>query len=212
MHEMLGWPAIQQLFASVQPKVSSIDLSSFERDGAPSLLAQHSTLPDLPDDTAAPVGRGSVIGIHNAVTGRPPIAVSNLGWETMLSLSKAYFDSFNLLCPILNRQSFMSDTLPAVFSNGFSTDMPSTIALLVLALGEVAIANSSGIPLHVYNGRASGIKGGTKERPPGLELFNEARQRMGFHLTVCSLESSQMFELARYRRFSGEAWPRPLLC
>ncbi|KAK3311121.1 uncharacterized protein B0T15DRAFT_548376 [Chaetomium strumarium] len=196
VHEMLGWPAIQQLFASVQPKVSRIDLSSFEREGAPSVLARHSTPPELPNDTGAALGGGPPIGIHNAVSGRPPITGSDLGWETMLSLSKAYFDSFNLLCPILNRQAFMSDTLPAVFSNGFSDDMASTIALLVLALGEVAIADSTGIPVHVYNGRASGIKGGTKDRPPGLELFNEARRRMGLHLTECSLECSQMFELA----------------
>ncbi|KAK4240331.1 hypothetical protein C8A03DRAFT_42134 [Achaetomium macrosporum] len=197
VHEMLRWPVIQQLFASVQPKISSIDLSAFERETAPSLLAhQASTVSNLPTATPPPLGRGSVIGMHNTVTGRPPITVSDLGWETMLSLSKAYFDSFNLLCPILNRQSFMSDTLPAVFSNGFSTDMASTIALLVLALGEVAVANSSGVPVHVYNGRASGIKGGTKDRPPGLELFNEARRRIGFHLTDCSIENSQMFELA----------------
>lgn len=34
------------------------------------------------------------------------------------------------------------------------------------------------------------------ERPPGLLFFNEARKRMGFNLTECSLENVQIFALA----------------
>jgi len=128
---------------------------------------------------------------------RSPITISNLTWEVTQRLSKAYFDSFNLVCPILNRHSFISETIPAVFNSNFSQSATSTVVLLVLALGEVAIEGADGPPVHVYNGRTSGIKGGTKDRPPGLELFNEARRRMGFHLTECSLENVQMFQLAR---------------
>lgn len=91
----------------------------------------------------------------------------------------------------------MSETLPAVFNNGLTDSMESTVAMLVFALGEVAIAGADGPPIHVYNGRQSGVKGGTKERPPGLELFNEARRRISFHLTERSLENVQIFALAR---------------
>jgi len=126
-----------------------------------------------------------------------PITMSDLNWDSMQRLSKAYFDSFNLLCPVLDRHSFLSSTLPSVFSEGFSQDMASTIAFLVFALGEVALAGTSGPPIHVNNGRPSGVKGGSKGVPPGLDFFNEARKRMGFNLTDCNIENIQMYFLAR---------------
>ncbi|KAL2134523.1 hypothetical protein VTI74DRAFT_11567 [Chaetomium olivicolor] len=197
VHQMLKWPAVQELFASIQPKLPNIDLSSLEREGPASMLAlRRSTTQSLPPDIRSRVGRGSGASIHELVTAQAPVTVADLNWDTMQKLSRAYFDSLNLLCPILNRQSFMSETLPAIFNNGLSHNTESTIAFLVFALGEVAIAGTEGLPVHVYNGRASGIKGGTRDRPPGLELFNEARRRMGFNLTECSLENVQIFALS----------------
>ncbi|KAK4131703.1 hypothetical protein BT67DRAFT_387270 [Trichocladium antarcticum] len=197
VHEMLKWPAIQQLFATVQPKMPNINLTALGREGPARMLAvRRETGQHLPTDTPTPVGRGSGMDIHNPVTGHVPITTLGLNWDTMQSLSKAYFDTINLSYPLLNRQSFMSETLHLLFNNGFDQSMASTIAFLVFALGEVALAASDGLPVHVYSGRASGVKGGSKERPPGLELFNEARRRMGFNLTECSLENVQIFALA----------------
>jgi hypothetical protein len=198
VHQMLKWPAMQQLLMSIQPKLPNIDLSVLEREGPASMVAlRRSSINSLPTDPSTQPGRGSTISVHGSVAGQNSITVSDLNWETMQRLAKAYFDSFNLLCPVLNRQPFVSETLPALFNRGFDDSMASTIAFLVFALGEVAIAGYEGSPIHVYNGRASGIKGGTKEAPPGLHLFNEARRRMGFNLTSCSLENVQIFELAR---------------
>lgn len=198
VHEMLKWPAMQQLFATVQPKIPNINLTALGRDGPARMLAvRRETSQHLPTDTPTPVGRGSGMDIHNPVTGQVPITTLGLTWDTMQSLSKAYFDTINLSYPLLNRQSFMSETLHLLFNNGFDQSMASTVAFLVFALGEVALAASDGLPVHVYSGRASGVKGGSKERPPGLELFNEARRRMGFNLTECSLENVQIFALAR---------------
>jgi hypothetical protein len=197
VHQMLKWPAIQQLFMSIQPKLPNIDLSVLEREGPASMVAlRRSSIDGLPTDPSTPAGRGPAISAHGSVAGQDPITISDLNWETMQNLSKAYFDSFNLLCPVLNRHPFMSETLPTLYNRGFDDTMASTIAFLVFALGEVAIAGCEGSPIHVYNGRASGIKGGTKDRPPGLDLFNEARRRMGFNLTSCSLENVLIFELA----------------
>ncbi|KAJ4290108.1 hypothetical protein N0V88_006614 [Collariella sp. IMI 366227] len=197
VHQMLKWPAIQQLFASIQPKLPHIDLSSLEREGPASMLAlRRSTTQSLPPDIRPSVGRGSGASLHELVTTQASITVADLNWDTMQRLSKGYFDSLNLLCPILNRHSFMSETLPRLFNNGLSHSMESTIAILVFALGEVAIAGTEGLPVHASNGRPSGIKGGTKDRPPGLDLFNEARRRMGFNLTECSLENVQIFALS----------------
>ena len=200
VHQMLSWPAVSQLLATVQPKVPSLDLSLLERDiPIPTLGTQSHNGKVLPVSASlasrsqgqghAPTGHGSV-----------PIPVSSLNWDTMQRLSKAYFDSINLVYPILDRQTFMSETLPSVVNQGFGGQgISSTIAFLVFALGETAIAGSEGQPVHIHthNGRPSGVRGGSKDEPPGLDLFNEARKRMGFNLTECSLENVQIFALAR---------------
>ncbi|KAF3067022.1 hypothetical protein GL218_08823 [Daldinia childiae] len=96
----------------------------------------------------------------------------------------------------MDRQVFLSEVLPAMASHGFDESSSSTLTCLVFALGEVAISAVQGAPLGRYKGRPSGIRGGTIERPPGLVFFNEARKRMGFNLTECSLQNVQIFALA----------------
>ncbi|KAM7193471.1 hypothetical protein V8F20_008374 [Naviculisporaceae sp. PSN 640] len=197
VHGMLAWPGVQGLLASVQPKVPSFDLSLLERDvPIPPLNTQGHNIKALPTSTA--VASGPSMTLHGQVHGSASIPFSRLNWDAVQRLSKAYFDTFNLLFPILDRRSFLSDTLPSLFNRGFGQEITSTIAFLVCALGEVALAGTEGNPIHVHahNGRPSGIKGGSKDEPPGLELFNEARKRMGFNLTECSLENVQIFALA----------------
>jgi hypothetical protein len=93
-------------------------------------------------------------------------------------------------------------------SDGFDEGISSTLVCLVFALGEVAVS-VSGEPLSTYKGRVSGVRGGTRGRPPGLAFFNEARKRMGFALTECSIENVQMFALAGYCRLSfSHVWTR----
>ncbi|KAK4247411.1 hypothetical protein C7999DRAFT_14545 [Corynascus novoguineensis] len=197
VHQMLKWPAVQQLIASIRHKIPDLDLSCLEKEGPASVAAtRRCELESLPKTVTKAIGQGPTMNMDEAVTAQGQTTITDLTWDAMQRLSKAYFDSFNLLCPILNRLSFMSETLPALFNNGVSDDISSAIVLLVFALGEVAIAGSEGPPVHMYNGRASGIKGGTKDEPPGLELFNEARRRVGCNLTECSLENVQMFQLA----------------
>ncbi|KAK0730842.1 hypothetical protein B0H67DRAFT_563079 [Lasiosphaeris hirsuta] len=194
VHQMLAWPAIQQLLASAQAKTPSFDLSAVERDR---LGLQNRTSQGLPTTTTfTSLRQGSAVNVHTSAPAPAPITVASLNWDTMQRLSKAYFGSFNLLYPILDRHSFVSGIMPSVFNEGFSQSIASTIAFLVFALGEIALSGSDGLPLHAYNGRPSGVKGGSKDRPPGLDLFNEARRRMGFNLTECSLENVQIFALA----------------
>lgn len=199
VHQMLAWPGVQGLLATVQPKVPSFDLSLLERDiSIPPLNTQGHNVKALPTRTA--VATGPPMDIRGQVHGSASIPLSSLNWDAVQRLSKAYFDTFNLLFPILDRRSFLSNMLPSLFNRGFGQEITSTVAFLVFALGEVALAGTEGHPIHVHthNGRPSGIKGGSKDEPPGLELFNEARKRMGFSLTECSLENVQIFALARY--------------
>ncbi|KAL2024199.1 hypothetical protein VTK56DRAFT_9355 [Thermocarpiscus australiensis] len=198
VHQMLKWPAIQQLLASVRAKIPTLDLSVLEREGTACMIGFRRSLSQrLPKESAGVAGQDSGIDVHNSARDQPrAITPSDLDWDTVQKLSKAYFDSFNLLYPVLDRQFFMSTTLPALFSDGSSQGVESTLAFLVLALGEASIASSDGLPVHVYNGRESGVRGGTKDKSAGWDLFNEARRRMGFILTECNLENVQVFALA----------------
>jgi hypothetical protein len=116
--------------------------------------------------------------------------------DIMHELATAYFDTFNLIYPFMDRQDFISDTLTKVRTEGFNGDPDSIIALLIFALGEVAIEGSRGNPIEVYKGRPSGVRGGTALKPPGLALFNEARKRIGFVFTDYDLGNIQIYSLA----------------
>lgn len=89
----------------------------------------------------------------------------------------------------------MLRTLPKVQSDGFQSDNDSVIALLILAMRELAIEGTYGEPISNATGRPSGIRGGTSVEPPGFALFTEARKRIGFVLTNCELENVQIFSL-----------------
>ena len=196
---MLGWPVIQHLLESLFSEVPDFNPGSIEHDGPSIVLGQQqrygpSALPAA-EALLSQVPSGTM-QTHISSSSGAPRMVNNLTWETVQRLGKAYFDTFNFLYPIVDREVFLSTTLPAIFNDGFDDGIMSTLAHLIFALGEVALAGQKGNPLTIYNGRPSGIKGGNGGLPPGLTLFNEARRRMGFNLTECSLENVQIFALA----------------
>ncbi|KAI5920799.1 hypothetical protein F4810DRAFT_399752 [Camillea tinctor] len=201
-HKILSWPFIQQLLENTPHKDPELDLSALEKDGGATMLgSQGRVTPLSANPYNAPMMGGEHSSLHAQVssTGQVetvPTNILNMGWENMQRLSKAYFNTFNLLYPIMDRQYFQSETLPTIANRGFDESSMSTLACLVFALGEIAIGGVQGAPIETRKGRPSGIKGGTVDHPPGLLLFNEARKRMGFNLTECSLENVQMFSLA----------------
>lgn len=193
-YKMLSWPSVQPFLENVS---LHINLASLQRDGSAILGLQTRPL-SLPVDNLGIANPRQEAGPHVPLPGPSEVLQLSslaLSWEAMLRLSKAYFDTFNLLYPIMDRNLFQR-VLQSVAGNGFDDGMNSTLVCLVLALGEVAIASVQGEPLTTYKGRPGGIRGGTLERPPGLVLFNEARKRLGFNLTECSLENVQIFALA----------------
>ncbi|KAI0478711.1 hypothetical protein GGR56DRAFT_336009 [Xylariaceae sp. FL0804] len=176
-NKMLSWPCMQQLLESTSRKDAQLDTPIWGKDGAAAILGHQETkMPSTLDPYDNPMS-------------------STLSWETMQDLTKAYFNTFNLMYPILDRHFFQSEILPAISSRGFDESSTSTLACLVFALGHIAIDGTRGAPIPTES-RARGIKGGTLRHPPGLALFNEARKRMGFSLAQCSLENVQMFSLA----------------
>jgi hypothetical protein len=199
-HQMMGWPVFQHLLESIRDKMPDMDPAKVVSEMPDMVLGIHERYRMQPLSADGSQGQlktmGSAIASQNP--GGIPLTIPTLTWDTMQRLSKAYFDSFNFIFPLLDRHTFLSETLPTILRDGFNESMTSTLALLVFALGEQSVAGCQGIPICTYNGRPSGIKGGTAREPPGLVLFNEARRRMGFNLTECSLENVQIFALARY--------------
>lgn len=112
---------------------------------------------------------------------------STLSWEMMQTLSTAFFETFNLLHPIVDRQHFLSTTLPIILTNGLDDGVEATLAYLIFALGEVAVAAPLSATIIRHN--QSGLN------LPGLLFFNEARRRMGFHLASITLSSVQILAL-----------------
>ncbi|KAK8056713.1 hypothetical protein PG993_001940 [Apiospora rasikravindrae] len=200
-YKVISWPFVQQFLGSSK-KIAAMVEPLVKKNGAAVMLDLHARATPLPQDTfeMAASRRGSAapnleVPLRNPSGGlhMDPMSFS---WENMHRLSKAYFDTFNLLYPFMDRAQFQTEILSSVATNGFDESLNSTLACLVLALGEVAISGIQGNPLTTNMGRPSGIKGGSLERPPGLAFFNEARKRMGYNLTQCSLENVQVFSLA----------------
>jgi len=194
-HKILLWPAIQNLILQAVP--SNIgDLKDLDQNGSAFIMRMRRGTPNLPLDELQDKAHVGMQSQATRATGGARTIFPYLSREVMHRLATSYFDTFNFMYPFMDRQNFISDTLARVYTEGFDGDTDSVLALLVFALGELAIEGSRGNPVESYNGRQSGIRGGTLSRPPGLALFNEARKRMGYVLTDCELEHVQMYSLA----------------
>lgn len=189
-HQMLAWPAIQEQLSTIQLRCPTRDLKSVATEGPVIALGAHFSM-----DHIIPVSLHNGDNFNSAPVAAP-VSVFELDWDIMQTLSKAYFDTINLLHPILDRHTFLTQTLPSLFKNGVNHRLSSTIAFLVFALGEVALGNYRGAPINAHGERPSGIRGGSKSHPPGIALFNEARKRLGFSVTETSLETVQAYTLA----------------
>lgn len=151
-HKMLSWPFIQQILENKNPNT---DLPRLEKDGAAMLLGLQGRPATLPRSMYDPVNlssEGTTIPLQVAsgsqVEGMQASGLS-MTWETMQRLSKSYFDTFNLIYPIMDRQLFQTEVLPAIASHGFDESSSSTLACLVFALGEVAMSAVQGAPITV---------------------------------------------------------------
>lgn len=93
-------------------------------------------------------------------------------------LTNYYFDTFNILFPLLERGEFYAQNLPKALTGPESTNYHVILTLLIMALGEMSYEGVFGPPISSYEGRSSGIKGGTVDLPPGYMFFDQARQRL----------------------------------
>lgn len=151
----------------------------------------------------------SKLPCHNGLTrsylstGR--VAFPDLPIQQIYQYSAAYFNTFNVLFPLLDMDLFVDRVVARLLREGYGDDDPeSVVALLVFALGQLAIEGVTGQPTSVSNVDSSGFRGGTIEKPPGLGLFNEAQRRIGIANTQPCLENVQAM-LLRATYFEASA-------
>ena len=124
------------------------------------------------------------------------VAFPTLTIQQIQEQCDAYFNTFNVLSPLLNRDAFMNQTVAPLLRDGYRDGDPKAVlALLVFALGQVAIDGVFERPISMIDGQPSGFRGGTADKPPGLAIFNEARRRLGFVATQSTLENVQILLL-----------------
>jgi hypothetical protein len=130
--------------------------------------------------------------------GAEPIAA--LSVSSLRELCDAYFATFNLANPVLDRKFFFHHTLVKAIHKDFDYDLESCLVFTVMALGcwgiralqEAGITNSSGKettkPLTAF----------IESDVPGLYFFNEARRRYGLVANDNGMQSCQYHLLTGY--------------
>lgn len=188
-HKIILWPSVY--FHILNSGVTAgDDLQFVLQEGTPWLIhlemSKHAET--LPCDTEL-----RSFQIPSSRPGEVRKGFPSLSLDNVQRLTDAYFSTFNIHLPILHRDTFMTSVVAPVMKNGYADGDPAAcLALLVFALGQVAIDGIYGAPIATLNNTPSGLRGGTAERPPGLDIFNEARRRIGFIQSQCSLESVQI--------------------
>lgn len=194
-HKIILWPSIYIHLINSGISAAS-DLQFVLQEGTPWFIRQE--MLNQKEPLAPEVGLSSF-----TMSGRSPgqgqpdrIGFTNLTVQKMQEYCDSYFTTFNVLAPVLNREMFMTQTMTAILQDGFGDgDENSVLALLVLALGQLAFEGVFRDPVSMVNGTSSGFRGGTIDKPPGIEIFNEARRRLGFVVTQNSLENVQIMLL-----------------
>ncbi|KAK7987927.1 JmjC domain-containing protein [Apiospora arundinis] len=134
-YKVLSWPFVQQFLGSSKKTATMVE-PLVKKNGAAVMLDLHARATPLPQDTfeMAASRRGSMapsieVPLRNPLGGlhMDPMSFS---WENMHRLSKAYFDTFNLLYPFMDRAQFQTEILSAVATNGFDESLNSTLACL----------------------------------------------------------------------------------
>ena len=193
-HMVLLWPRIYSGLASSQTAIA-LDLSSIVHEGL-SWFARKEASKHRTSLLADAWLHTTNLNTGNQSIAREQSTPSCLHHTQIREVSAAYFDTFNLLYPILDRRHFTSEMLDVALRTGcIIGSAAGIILLLVLALGQVAIHGNSGGPISTVDDRTSGFRGGSLEEPPGLTEFNEARRRLGFLAVDCTIEYVQIMLL-----------------
>ncbi|WQF85015.1 Putative zn(2)Cys(6) fungal-type DNA-binding domain-containing protein [Colletotrichum destructivum] len=198
VNKIMIWPAVRQTLENVRPKISGLQ-AIFQRPGLSSvLLEQRGDARRLPRGGVESMASQDRIALGIAPDDPIPVQMTTISPHVLEDHARIYFNTFNRIHPVLDRQYFMGVVFPRVLMNNFDEDASSTLLCLVLALAEVAMADVSGKGLLSFQDQPRKPDDTTEKieyRPPGIEFFNEARRRLGFSMSDYSLENIQMYIL-----------------
>ncbi|KAL0264692.1 hypothetical protein SLS55_000643 [Diplodia seriata] len=209
-HKVFLWPFIHARLAEFDVDVAK-DLQALTQEGTPWFLNHELRKHPRPLPCDARLEAEPVLDISAPDAARR-VRFPRLTYEEMRTYTVHYFNTFNVLYLILDRRHFTDIMLPKVAKHGFGDgDYESIICLLVFALGKVALDGTWSAPVDNGMPFESGVRGGTHDRPPGLDIFNEARRRYGFVANECSLESIQITLLFAWYHYDLDL-PRTGVC
>lgn len=194
-HKIVLWPSIYIHLINTGIQATS-DLQYVLQEGTPWFIRQEMQkhMKGLPSDVALPYYVMNSAAREQGYSSN--VAFPTLTIQQIQEQCDAYFNTFNVLFPLLNRDAFMNQTVAPLLRDGYADGDPNAVlALLVFALGQVAIEGVFERPISISEGQPSGFRGGTLENPPGLAIFNEARRRIGFNFTQSTLETVQIMML-----------------
>jgi hypothetical protein len=187
-HEVLLWPAVSRHIMKHCTAEASSDLDCIRRSGS-QWLWQKEVLKHA-------VGLPSKVGFPTSIHDNGSIAFPSLANLQAHRYTTAYFNTFNVLSPLLDLDTFTSRMATRLPYQSYRDDDPEGVLVyLVLALGQLAVEGVLDWPIGQYKGEYSGFRGGTIEMPPGLNLFNEARRRMSAIDSKCRLKRVQILLL-----------------
>jgi hypothetical protein len=193
-HLVFMWPRIYSNLVATQPSTKQ-DLQSILHEG----LCWFARKEAMKHKESLPVGLelpGASRNISSTALAFELSVVPTSHFKKIKETSDAYFDTFNLVYPILDQDHFVNTILEVSLRKGcIDGGAHSAILLSVLALGEVSIQGNAGAPIGTIDGRPSGFRGGSIGEPPGLMEFNEARRRMAFLSVDCTIEYVQIMLL-----------------
>jgi hypothetical protein len=194
-HRVILWPQVRIYLVNLG-LLDDSELNHIKDMGTPlfirlELERQTDLLPCTPGLPSIPLR--NVISDHSQTARHVFPAIT---MQHAQEYTEAYFHNFNTLYPILDHASFSEDLVECALREGYVDGDPQIVlALMVFALGQVAIDGIRGQPISTHNGVPSGFRGGTLSKPPGIEIFNEARRRMGSVATMCTVENAQIMLL-----------------
>jgi len=194
-NRVFTWPSVQKALLSVGDE-SADGLRHVLEEGTAWFIEQELETHPYPLPHTAGLKEFAMSG-SDILSGQRRVKFPELTSTMIKHYTDLYFNTFNMVYPILDYDVFVNELMPIISEQGFGDGcVLSVITLLVLALGRTALEGTFGDPISSESASASGMRGGSADIPPALDIFNEARRRFGFVHTQCSLENAQILLLA----------------
>jgi hypothetical protein len=202
-HKVVLWPEVFRRLHESGMIEATTELRHVAMLGTPWLLEKDTSkhLRNLPCN----------VGLERVATNTGSVFFPRLTIQKVCEYCASYFSTFNTMFPLLILDDFMNNTVAGVLRYGYGDDDPeSIVALLVFALGQLAMEDAFNPLTGMYDGTNGSVRHGTGDRPSSsLEIFNEARRRTGmtatrpclFNVQIMLLQATYFEACARHADF-----------